>query len=93
MAVPRAVRVRRRDDEFVEAMRAGIRLAASRGVTAVHDKDGWLGALALLAAAEATRARSRCACGSRCRTSSLDELEALGFARRARRRLAARSAT
>jgi hypothetical protein len=33
------------DDEYVEAMRTGVRLAASRGVTAVHDKDGWLGAL------------------------------------------------
>ena len=33
------------DDEYVGAMRAGVRLAASRGVTAVHDKDGWLGAL------------------------------------------------
>jgi len=33
------------DGEYVEAMRAGVRLAASRGVTAVHDKDGWLGAL------------------------------------------------
>src|SRR3954466_2780869 len=33
------------DDEYVEAMRSGVRLAASRGVTAVHDKDGWLGAL------------------------------------------------
>jgi predicted amidohydrolase YtcJ len=33
------------DNEYVEAMRAGVRLAASRGVTAVHDKDGWLGAL------------------------------------------------
>jgi predicted amidohydrolase YtcJ len=33
------------DDEYVEAMRAGIRLANARGVTAVHDKDGWLGAL------------------------------------------------
>jgi predicted amidohydrolase YtcJ len=32
------------DDEFVEAMREGLRLAAARGVTAVHDKDGWLGA-------------------------------------------------
>jgi len=32
------------DDEFVDAMRAGLRIAASRGVTAVHDKDGWLGA-------------------------------------------------
>jgi hypothetical protein len=28
-------------------MRRGVRLAASRGVTAVHDKDGWLGALRL----------------------------------------------
>jgi predicted amidohydrolase YtcJ len=33
------------DDEWVAAMRAGLRIAASRGVTAVHDKDGWLGAL------------------------------------------------
>ncbi len=33
------------DDEYLAAMRAGIKLAASRGVTAVHDKDGWLGAL------------------------------------------------
>ncbi len=32
------------DDEYVEAMREGLRVAASRGVTAVHDKDGWLGA-------------------------------------------------
>jgi predicted amidohydrolase YtcJ len=32
------------EDEFVEAMRDGLRTAASRGVTAVHDKDGWLGA-------------------------------------------------
>jgi predicted amidohydrolase YtcJ len=35
------------DDEYVEAMRAGVRLANSRGVVAVHDKDGWLGALRL----------------------------------------------
>jgi predicted amidohydrolase YtcJ len=33
------------DDEYVEAMRPGLKLAASRGVTAIHDKDGWLGAL------------------------------------------------
>jgi predicted amidohydrolase YtcJ len=33
------------DDEYVEAMRGGMKLAASRGVTALHDKDGWLGAL------------------------------------------------
>ena len=28
------------DDEYLEAMRAGSKLAAARGVTAVHDKDG-----------------------------------------------------
>jgi predicted amidohydrolase YtcJ len=33
------------DDEYVSAMRAGMKLANSRGVVAVHDKDGWLGAL------------------------------------------------
>ena len=33
------------DDEWVDAMRAGIKLANSRGVTAVHDKDGWMGIL------------------------------------------------
>jgi predicted amidohydrolase YtcJ len=33
------------DEEYLEAMRAGLRLAASRGVTAVHDKDGWLPAV------------------------------------------------
>ena len=32
------------DHEYVEAMRAGVRIANARGVTAVHDKDGWLGA-------------------------------------------------
>ena len=35
------------DDEYLDAMRKGIALANSRGVTAVHDKDGWLGALRL----------------------------------------------
>jgi predicted amidohydrolase YtcJ len=35
------------DDAYVDAMRAGLKVAASRGVTAVHDKDGWLGALRL----------------------------------------------
>jgi hypothetical protein len=32
------------DDVYVDAMREGLRVAATRGVTAVHDKDGWLGA-------------------------------------------------
>ena len=35
------------DDEYVDAMRSGVRLANSRGVTSIHDKDGWLGALRL----------------------------------------------
>src|SRR5256885_2551684 len=35
------------DDEYLDAMRAGVKLANARGVTAVHDKDGWLGALRL----------------------------------------------
>jgi predicted amidohydrolase YtcJ len=30
-------------DEMTDASRAGMRIAAARGVTAVHDKDGWLG--------------------------------------------------
>ena len=30
-------------DEWVEATRAGVKLANSRGVCAIHDKDGWLG--------------------------------------------------
>jgi predicted amidohydrolase YtcJ len=34
-------------DEYVDATRAGIRLAHSRGVAAIHDKDGWLGAPAI----------------------------------------------
>ena len=33
------------EDEWVEAMREGVRIANARGATAVHDKDGWLGAL------------------------------------------------
>ncbi len=31
-------------DEWVDATRAGIRIAHGRGVGAIHDKDGWLGA-------------------------------------------------
>jgi predicted amidohydrolase YtcJ len=33
------------EEEYLEAMREGLRVAAARGVTAVHDKDGWIGAL------------------------------------------------
>jgi predicted amidohydrolase YtcJ len=33
--------------EYLDAMRAGVKLAHARGVTCVHDKDGWLGAAGL----------------------------------------------
>jgi predicted amidohydrolase YtcJ len=32
------------EDEWVDATREGMRIANARGVVAVHDKDGWLGA-------------------------------------------------
>ncbi|HEY6584219.1 MAG TPA: amidohydrolase [Gaiellaceae bacterium] len=35
------------DEEYLDAMREGLSVAAARGVTAVHDKDGWIGALRL----------------------------------------------
>lgn len=35
------------ESEVVDAVREGVRIAQRRGVTAVHDKDGWLGALAV----------------------------------------------
>ena len=35
------------ESEWVDATRVGIRLANSRGVAAVHDKDGWLGAASI----------------------------------------------
>ena len=41
----RDTHVRPTEDEMVDAAREGVRVAAARGVTAVHDKDGWLGAL------------------------------------------------
>jgi predicted amidohydrolase YtcJ len=36
-------------EEMVAASRTGLRIAASRGVTAIHDKDGWLGAFEVFA--------------------------------------------
>ena len=42
-------------EEYVDAMRAGVRLATARGVTCVHDKDGWLGAAGLWQRLEAER--------------------------------------
>ncbi len=41
------------DDEYLEAMRRSLKVAAARGVTAVHDKDGGLGALGLFERLEA----------------------------------------
>jgi len=35
--------------EMVHAARGGLALAAARGVTAIHDKDGWLGAFEVFA--------------------------------------------
>jgi predicted amidohydrolase YtcJ len=43
----RDTHVRPTEDEMVDASREGVRTAIARGVTAVHDKDGWLGALAV----------------------------------------------
>jgi predicted amidohydrolase YtcJ len=45
-------------EEYVDAMRHGLKLASARGVTAVHDKDGGLGALGLWQRLEAERALS-----------------------------------
>ena len=35
------------DETYLAVMREGVKLANARGVTSVHDKDGWLGALRL----------------------------------------------
>jgi predicted amidohydrolase YtcJ len=35
------------DEQWLDAMRAGVGVANARGVTAIHDKDGWLGSLGL----------------------------------------------
>ena len=35
------------EDEWVAATREGIRIANARGVGAIHDKDGWLGAASI----------------------------------------------
>jgi predicted amidohydrolase YtcJ len=35
------------EDELVAASRTALKIANARGVTAVHDKDGWLGALSV----------------------------------------------
>jgi predicted amidohydrolase YtcJ len=45
-------------EETVAAMRSGLRIAAGRGVTALHDKDGGIGALGLWQRLEASGALS-----------------------------------
>jgi predicted amidohydrolase YtcJ len=74
----RDVHIETPDDEYMEAMRAGMRLASSRGVTCVHDKDGWLGALRLF-----QRLRDETGLALRVWQSLphalLDELEAIDF--------------
>jgi predicted amidohydrolase YtcJ len=33
------------DEEYLEALREGLKVASARGVTAIHDKDGWIPAI------------------------------------------------
>jgi predicted amidohydrolase YtcJ len=65
-------------DEMVAASREGLRIAAERGVTAIHDKDGWLGAFEVFA-----RLRERGELSLRVWQSfpwdRLEELRALGI--------------
>jgi predicted amidohydrolase YtcJ len=71
--------VRPTEDEMVEACREAIPLALSRGVVAIHDKDGWLGALRVF-----QRLRAEGALGLRVWQSlpydHLDRLEEIGLA-------------
>ena len=46
------------DADYLDAMRRGLKLANARGITSVHDKDGWLGALGLWQQLEAAGALS-----------------------------------
>ena len=65
------------DAEYLAAMRAGLKLAAARGVTAVHDKDGGLGAVGLWQELEAAGSLTLRVWQS-VPHSRLDELPALG---------------
>ena len=67
------------DDEYAEAMRGAIKLANARGVTAVHDKDGWLGALRFWQRLDAERPVSIRVWQS-LPADRADELHALGIA-------------
>ena len=66
------------EDEWLEVTRSGVKLAHSRGVTAVHDKDGWVGSPEIF-----QRLRDRAGLTLRVWQSlpykKLPELEALGI--------------
>jgi predicted amidohydrolase YtcJ len=66
------------DDEYVEAMREGVKTAHARGVTAVHDKDGGLGAVRLWQRLQAEGAGSLRVWQS-VPSDRLEELEAIGL--------------
>jgi predicted amidohydrolase YtcJ len=66
------------DETYVEAMLRGLKLAASRGVTAVHDKDGWLRSLRLWQQLEASGALTLRVWQS-VPAERVDELYALGL--------------
>jgi predicted amidohydrolase YtcJ len=66
------------EDECVDAVRAGIRIAHARGVTAVHDKDGWLGAVRIWQRLQADGLLTLRVWQS-VPHEQLDELEALGL--------------
>jgi predicted amidohydrolase YtcJ len=70
------------DDEWVGAMRQGLRVAAARGVTAVHDKDGWLGALRFFQRLRNEETLTLRVWQSLPAVDSLDRLEGLGLAAR-----------
>jgi hypothetical protein len=63
---------------MVDAVREGLAIAASRGVTAVHDKDGWLGAFEVFARLHETGELNLRVWQS-FPWERLDELEALGL--------------
>ena len=63
MAVQATATWRMPADEYLDAMRTGVKIVNARGVACVNDKDGWLGRGRVMAAARG----AGCACGSRSR--------------------------
>ena len=76
------------EDEFVDATREGLRIAASRGVVAIHDKDGWLGAPGIFQRIHEREGLTLRVWGS-VPYERLPELDALGIHSGHRRRLPA----